>query len=203
MSQLRQIAGTGVISVEDNDLGHCLYGYTPSGGFSLPTTTLVFAVGCEIVDRSTGFKFRNVGTSTTPVWSMVSTMVEVSLTAAQLIAMYATPVALVPAIPGKSIVLDSFEFVITRTSTAFTGGGVVAAQYDSTAHGAGTALTATLAATIVTGAAGKTITSRIPVVQSDIAQASQESLGVFLSNATAAFAAGTGTAKVRLTFHAV
>lgn len=184
----------------DNEFSHCMEGYTPSGGFSLPTTTLTFGAGCEIADRSTGFRFRNVGTPATPVWTMIPSMVAVPLTAAQLIAMYATPVNLIPAVPGKTIIVDSYELNMTTTSTVFTGGGVVAPQYAATANGAGTALTATVAASVVTATAGNSVTSRIPVVQSAIAQAG---VGVFLSNQTAAFAAGTGSAVVTMTFHCV
>lgn len=200
---MRSITGTGIISLIDNDLGHVVIGRTPSGGASLPITADTFARNCSITDSSTGITWKNKGTNSVPLWDMDPTSTIVQLTAAQLIAMYATPVALIPAVPGKSIIVDAFEFIITRTSTAFTGGGVVAPQYDSTANGAGTAATATVAATVVTGAAGKTITARIPVVQSDIAQASIEGIGLFLSNATAAFAAGTGTAVARIAYHLV
>src|ERR1043166_9470694 len=56
----------------------------------------------------------------------------VALTAANLIAMYTSPVVLVPAQgAGKSIIVHKLIFTITRTSTAFTGGGAVIVQYDS------------------------------------------------------------------------
>lgn len=168
-----------------------------------PTTASKFALGCIVTDRTTGYRYRNVGTVAVPVWETDIISASVSLSAADLIAMYATPVAIVAAVPGKAIILDSMEFDITRTSTAFTGGGVVAVQYNSTANGAGTATTATIAATVVTGAAGRTITARIPVVQSDIATASITGIGLFISNATAAFAAGTGTAVVKVKYHLV
>lgn len=200
---MRSIPSTGIISLLDNDLGHVVIGRTPSGGSTLPTTTDTFAKNCSITDSSTGITWKNKGTSTTPYWDMEPTSAVVQLAAADLIGMYAAPIALIAPVPGKSIVVDSFEFVITRTSTAFTGGGVVAPQYDATVHGAGTAATATLAATVVTGAAGKTVSARIPVVLSDVAQASIEGLGLYLSNATAAFAAGTGVAFARIAYHLV
>ena len=172
-----------------------------------PTTANVFEVGCRMIqtDASTGdtIVFMNSGTSASPVWSSNQLEKTVSLTAADIIAMYTTPVAIVPAVTGKAIIVDSMELVITRTSTAFTGGGVVAVQYNSTANGAGTATTATIAATVVTGAAGTTYTSRIPVNLSDVASASIASIGLYISNATAAFAAGTGTASVKVRYHLV
>jgi len=130
--------------------------------------------------------------------------VSVPLTAAQLIAMYATPVLVVPAVSNKAIVVDSVEFIITRTATAFTGGGVVSVQYNSTANGGGTSVQAsTIAATVVTGAAGTTYSTRPPATLSDVATASINGIGLYISNATAAFATGTGTAVVKVTYRTV
>lgn len=199
----RSIPGTTIQSYVDNEFGHLMVGGIGSIGSGLPTTTLTFATGARIIDRSSSIWYCNRGTTTTPVWEMEVTSITVSLAAADIIGMYAAPVLLIAAVPGKMIVVDSFEFVITRTSTAFTGGGVVAPQYDATVHGAGTAATATLAATVVTGAAGKSYSSRIPVVLSDVASTATEGIGLYLSNATAAFAAGTGTAVVKINYHIV
>lgn len=197
----------------DSDLGplFIIYETEPTTGYIVagsyvtvpPTTASKFAVGAKVTDKVTGYTYTNSGTVAVPVWEIGSISKTVALTAANLIAMYATPVEIVPAVAGKAIIVDSVDFDITRTSTAFTGGGAVAVQYNSTANGAGTATTATIAATVVTGAAGRTITARIPVVQSDIATASITSIGLYISNATGAFAAGTGTANVKVTYHLV
>lgn len=121
-----------------------------------------------------------------------------ALTAANIIAMYTTPVALIAAQgAGKSIVVTKLVFTITRTSTAFTGGGAAIVQYGSTANGGGTqALDSTLAATVITGAAGATVSARNGAVISDLAGATIQNAGLYISNATAVFAAGTGTAAV-------
>lgn len=172
-----------------------------------PSTANIFQVGCRMIqtDGSTGAVsiFTNTGTSAAPVFTQAGGTMTLSMAAADIIAMFTTPVQVVPAITGKSIVVDSMEFDITRTSTAFTGGGVVAVQYANTANGAGTATTATIAATVVTGAVGRTVTARIPVNQSDVASASIVGIGLFISNQTAAFAAGTGTATVTVRYHLV
>lgn len=172
-----------------------------------PTTANTFQIGCRMVqtDAATGSVsiFTNTGTSAAPVFEQGGGSMTVALTAANIIAMYTTPVLIVPAVTGKAIIIDSMAFDITRTSTAFTGGGVVAVQYDATANGAGTATTATIAATVVTGAAGRTITSRIPVNLSDVASASIIGIGLYISNQTAVFAAGTGTASVKLKYHLI
>lgn len=180
-------------------------GYITTGSYVTepPTTASKFALGATVTDRTTGYQYTNRGTVAVPVWELGTLSKTVALTAANIIAMYAAPVEIIPAVPGKAIVIDSMELDITRTSTAFTGGGVVAVQYAATANGAGTATTATIAATVVTGAAGRTITARIPVVLSDIATASITGIGLYISNQTAAFAAGTGTANVKVKYHLV
>ena len=199
---MRSIAGTNIYVSNDTLQGYAVEGIVTSSG-TLPTTASTFAVGCTLYNTETGVVWVNAGTVAVPVWVSKSITKRISLTAAQLIAMYAAPVELIPAVPGYAIIIDSFDFDITRTSTAFTGGGVVAPQLAATANGAGTALTATIAATVVTGAAGRTLTARIPVVLSDIATASITGIGVYISNQTAAFAAGTGTADVTITYHLV
>lgn len=195
------IAGTTLTIIDKTVDGLALFGTIASG--TIPTTTGIFAPGCKIVDLSTGVVYTNSGTSTSVAWSSEVLVKKVSLTAANLIAMYAAPVEIIPAVQGKAIIVDSVDFVITRTSTAFTGGGVVALQYKNTANGAGTATHATIAATVVTGAAGTTYTARIPVVLSDVASADIAGIGLFLSNATAAFAAGTGTAEITVRYHLI
>lgn len=122
--------------------------------------------------------------------------VQVSLTAAQIIAMYTTPVVLVAAPgTGKTLAVSRVVFTITRTSTAFTGGGTNIIQYDSTANGAGTnACDSTLAATVVTGASGTSTSLRNGAVISD--SSALQNKGIYISNATAVYAAGTGTATV-------
>lgn len=122
----------------------------------------------------------------------------VSLTAANLIAMYATPVVLIAAPgSGKSIVVTKLAFTITRTATAFTGGGAAIVQYHTTANGAGQqALDSTLASTVITGAAGTSVSFRNGAVISDAASTVTQNKGLYISNDTAAFAAGTGTATV-------
>jgi hypothetical protein len=118
--------------------------------------------------------------------------VAVPLTAAQLIAMYGAPVQLIAAgATGTNIVVHHAMFTITTTSTAFTGGGVVEFQIGNTVHGGGTATTATVAASVVTAAAGTSYTTVIPV-----SYTGTSATGLFISNQTAAFAAGTGTAIV-------
>ena len=46
--------------------GLFLYGTVDSG--TPPTTAGIFAVGCEIIDLSSGIKYRNAGTTASPSW---------------------------------------------------------------------------------------------------------------------------------------
>lgn len=198
-----QLSGNTITSNVDNELNHIVLGTVESIGSGLPTTTLTFGVGCRITDRSTGVIWRNVGSSTTPIWESEQVQTTVALTAAQIIAMYTTPVVVIPAVPGKAIVLDAFEFDLTGTATQFTGGGVVDLQYDSTANGAGTILHADIAAAVVTGATARVISVRTPSDLSAIATASITGKGVYISNKTAVFATGTGTAVLKVRYHLI
>lgn len=127
----------------------------------------------------------------------------VALTAANMIAMYTTPVVLIAAPgAGKSIVVQKVAFTIVRTSTAFTGGGAAIVQYAATANGGGTqALDSTLASTVITGSAGTTVSFRNGAIVSDAASTVTQNIGLYISNATAVFAAGTGTATVDVWFY--
>ena len=90
------------------------------------------------------------------------------------------------------------------TATQFTGGGVVSVQYANTANGAGTSVQAsTFAATVVTGATAVTYSTRPPATLSAVATASINGIGLYISNATAVFATGTGTATVRVTYRTI
>lgn len=137
------------------------------------------------------------------VLSSVQAVKMVSLTAANIIAMYATPLLCIAApTAGTGIIVDQIIFQMTATANAFTSGGVVTFQYASTAHAGGTLVnTGSVAASVVTaGSAGKTLTILGPLngasgllVPTDGTNAVS---GLYISNATGAFATGTGTAKV-------
>jgi hypothetical protein len=168
-----------------------------------PTTASKFVVGAKVIDRSTGYEYTNVGTIAVPVWDSGSITKVVNVTAAEIISNFTTSKEIIPAVAGKAIILDSVEFDLTGTATQFTGGGVMILQYKSTANGAGTTLHADVAASVITGATGRVITSRIPKDLSDTATADITSVGVYLGTKTQVFAAGTGTMKIIAKFHLV
>lgn len=197
----------------DSDLGpgFIVYETQPETGYIVlgsynaapPTTASKFAVGAQVTDKSTGYVYTNRGTVAVPSWETGTLARTVSLTAAQIIALYTTSIEVIPAVPGKAIMLDSFVFDLTGTATQFTGGGVVNLQYKNTANGAGTTLHADIAAAVVQNATGRVITQRIPKDISATATADITGVGVFISAKTAVFAAGTGTAVCKVTYHLI
>lgn len=130
----------------------------------------------------------------------VAQLATVNLSAANLIAMNATPVQILAA-PGAglAILVESILFEITTTSTQFTGGGVVTFPY----HGGSVATHAgSVPAATVTATAGTTYTLLGPAVASN-GTVVPANTGVDITNASAAFAAGTGTAKVQIKYRIV
>lgn len=120
----------------------------------------------------------------------------VAFTAAQVAAMYATPRQLVAAGgAGTLIIVDSVWISATFVSAQYTAGGVIAPQYGNTAHGAGVAATGTIAAATLNAVAASSQLS-FPNAAVVAANTACENLGIFLSNATAAFATGDSTLSV-------
>lgn len=126
--------------------------------------------------------------------------VVVSLTAAQIIAMGTTPITIIPA-PGTglAIIVDEIVAELILTATAFTTGGVVHFYY----HGQTTEIMAqTIAAATVNGAAGTTVWQLEPA-QTAGGNVITPAVGVDITNATAPFAAGTGTAKLFIRYRTI
>ena len=96
---------------------------------------------------------------------------------------------------GTALVFLGLVANVTRTATGFTGGGAVSAKYAG-----GADVMATIAASVLTGAAGQTISRRIPADLSDLAVAAVENKALVLTNADAPFADGTGTAEVTVLY---
>lgn len=126
-----------------------------------------------------------------------------NLTAAQLIAMNGAAVNVIPA-PGAglAIIVDGILFEFTTGSVAFTGGGAVSFQY----HGTSTPVHAgSVPASVVTSGAAagtQTLTELGPAVAAN-GTTVPVNTGVDITNATAAFAAGNGTAKAQIRYRVV
>jgi hypothetical protein len=131
------------------------------------------------------------------VTGQVSTAV-VTLTAAQVVAMYTTPVQLVAAITGSTIMPIKAQVAIASTGhTAFSSGGAAIIQWGNTTHGGGTqAMTGTIAAGNITSASNSNFSlSGLGDVTTTVTTGAG-GLGLFLSNATQVFAGGTGSTLV-------
>lgn len=135
------------------------------------------------------------------VSSLTAQQALVSLTAANLKAMYTTPVQIVAApATGKAIVVEKIIFEITTTATGFANGGIVVFQYDTTAAGAGTLVHAgSIPASVITAGAGTTVTGLWAASGSN-GLTIPTAKGIYISNQTAAFITGTGTAKVWISY---
>jgi predicted RecA/RadA family phage recombinase len=124
----------------------------------------------------------------------------VTLTAANIIAMNGAPVSILPApAAGQLIIVDAILVELKPTSTAFTGGGAVTFVYHGTAV---TPHTGTVTAAQVIATTQKEIYLG-PNTSAAIDLTTAVALGLDITNATAAFAAGTGVAFVTVWYSVV
>jgi hypothetical protein len=122
----------------------------------------------------------------------------VPLTAAQLEAMNATPVSLIPA-PGAgyALIVDRVELEIIAGATPFTGGGVITFPYHGTSvlpH------SSSIPAADLTGAAGTAI-YQLPPPTAVISPPANT--GIDITNAAAPFAAGNGSAVALIQYRII
>jgi hypothetical protein len=117
----------------------------------------------------------------------------VPITAAEFNGMYAAPKLLLAAGGANTqIIVEQMVLAMTFVAAQYAAGGVVAAQYDNTVHGAGVLATATEAAADFTGAAASTSFRQNP--STAVAPFSTSvNKGIYLSNQTAAFTTGDST----------
>lgn len=157
------------------------------------------APGSLCQNAATGDFYINVGTKVAPVWSPLNP-ITFNVSAAQIIAMNGAPVNLIAAPPaGYCIIVDNIMIEMNRTATAFTGGGAVNLQYT----GAAQAHTGTLpAAVVTTGGAGTVLTQLGPATGAS-GTTVPTATGIDITNATGAFAAGTGTMKVMIDYRII
>jgi len=120
-----------------------------------------------------------------------------SLTAAQFIAGYATPIVALAA-PGANRMYTNVRaaFFMTYGSAQFANGGAIGFQYGSSANLAGTKVTGTLAAASLNALVASSAWTLIPAAVAPVAIATPVNAGIYLSNDTAAFTGGTAATFV-------
>lgn len=206
---MRSVSGTSILSIEDNELGHVLIGSTPAIGSGLPTTTLTYAAGCKIVDRSTSIWYVNTGTSTTPVWNREGSaatsdprlmqMVEVDLAAADIIATTAGALShvngliVVPAAPtGFVNVFHRMVVSYTEATAAFTGGGNTTVNIG----GGGAALSGLIATTSLWQSASSVVYEFKPLATVATPMTTAQSINLVTASAITNPGTAAGKAKV-------
>jgi hypothetical protein len=162
--------------------------------------TATDASGMYVVNAVTQADGSGLGAAITIIAYTGSLAVNGTITSAAFKAMYATPILLAPA-PGahKAWLVDSFVLETIYGTAQYTTGGAIAVQYDSTANGAGAPATATLAAATVNGYVANAIVG----LNGSLASAASSAVvnkGLYLSNATAAFAVGDSTFAYHLVY---
>jgi len=117
--------------------------------------------------------------------------------------MFATPLLLVAAQGANTmIIVDNIALVMTFGSAAFAAGGVVAAQYDSTANGAGVIASTTEAAADYFATASTVFKLNAGAVLAPFSTCANK--GIYLSNVTQAFTTGTGSSFiVKIKYHVI
>ncbi len=134
----------------------------------------------------------------------VAASATVTLSAAQILGMYATPVQLIAAQgAGKLILIDSILWDIAFVSAQYAAGGAIQAQYGNTIHGAGPAASGSLAAASLNGVAASGFLGNASGSATLNAPATVENTAVYLSNASAAFTTGDSTVTLYVRYRVV
>ena len=129
--------------------------------------------------------------------------VKVPMTASQFLGMYAAPFLIVPA-GGLNTVIQVKQvlYEVEYGGAQFANGGVVNLQLRNTANGAGTPVSGTVAANVFTAFVADGLVGADGTFASATA-ANSVNQGLYLSNATAAFTAGTSTVDVHVWYSIV
>jgi hypothetical protein len=129
----------------------------------------------------------------------VARTIQVALSSAQILALSATPVSLIPAPgAGKIVIVDSILFKMVRTATAYANGGALEFRYTD---GSGAKVTADVAAALVTTGGAGTAYAHVAGIEASITPVANAA--IIVTNATAPYISGTGTAQVSIRYRIV
>ena len=161
-------------------------------------------LNCEYIDRVSGYSWINIGTKASPRWSVIAFTQRFAISSANILGMNAAPVALLAA-PGanRMYVVSDIVFVMTTTATGYANGGTVQFQL----HGTSVLVhSGTIPAAVVTAGAGtdiRVLGAATAANGTDYGTVSAANVGIDITNNTAPFITGTGTAVVYISFSIV
>ncbi len=142
--------------------------------------------------------YASAGISKLSLGTVVNQYKTSTLTLAQVLDLYNTPVEVLPALSdGYMYVVDKLVLEAKYGSAAYSGGGNVYLQYGSTAHGTNTA-TANVAAAFFTGLAANSVISATGAVNATtgLATSVTSAASLTMTAASAVFTSGTGSTLV-------
>lgn len=178
-----------VINIPDpgNAIGQLLIGATAtplvSGNFPENSGTAGLVVDSGLAVSAVSAAITQLG---------ILYQVSVTLLTAQMVTAYDTPVVLIPAVSGKVIqIISASVYTASTGHTAYATGTAPIIQYGTTVHGGGTLATgAGLVAGDITAASSQVRT--LPGIATS-ALTGVTDVGIYFSNATGDYTAGTGT----------
>lgn len=184
---------------QTDDAGLIMDGYykgTPA------TTASKFAIGCIMVDTTTGYRYVNTGTVAAPVWTNGNDTARVAvttLTAADIVATtagalsHAQGLTLVPA-PGAGFVLEIVSCTVSYTfaTAAFTGGGNVTVNIGA----GGAALTGLVSALNSFTKGSSNINQFVPLSTAANSLTANTALSLVTASAITQPGTAAGTAKI-------
>lgn len=137
------------------------------------------------------------------VASNLASTATVSFTSANITGMYATPVQILAAPgSGKINIIDSIQWDYAYSTAAYSGGGLITAQYGTTDHAGGTICTLGIPAATLNGLSAS---GQLYDVATSFGAANTvvENAAIYLSNASGAFTTGSGTVTLYIRYRTV